>query len=89
MAEFVDVCINSEEVGFEKPDPRIFECALERFGVMPSEAIHVGDQYYSDVQGALRSGLQPVLLDREKWHIETKDCTVIQSLSGIKSVLRL
>tara|TARA_A100001037_G_scaffold305982_1_gene348397 strand:- start:858 stop:1562 length:705 start_codon:yes stop_codon:yes gene_type:complete len=87
LFEYVDICINSKDVGFEKPDPRIFEYALKQQGVNASDTVHVGDQYYSDVQGALRAGIKPVLLDRDLWHSGVGDCFVIQSLSEIESVL--
>ena len=88
LSEYVDFCVNSEEVGFEKPDPRIFEWALKEYGVKASDCLHVGDQYFSDVQGALRAGITPVLLDRESWHQDVKDCAVIHSLCGMERVLR-
>ena len=89
LSEYIDFCINSEEVGFEKPDPRIFEWALKEYGAKASDCVHVGDQYFSDVQGALRAGIKPVLLDRECWYQEMEDCTVIQSLSEMRNILEL
>lgn len=62
LAELAFV-VDSGAVGVEKPDPRIFEIALERAGVAPSEALHVGDLYPVDVVGARRAGLVPVLVD--------------------------
>lgn len=58
--EFV---IDSGEVGVEKPDPRIFQIALNRMGLEASEAVYVGDLYEVDVVGARAAGLDVVLLD--------------------------
>jgi putative hydrolase of the HAD superfamily len=58
--EFV---IDSGEVGVEKPDPRIFQIALDRLGVSPAAALYVGDLYEVDVVGARAAGLDVVLLD--------------------------
>ena len=55
--------IDSFVVGVEKPDPAIFRFALERAGVAPHEAAHVGDIYSVDVLGARRAGLLPILFD--------------------------
>jgi hypothetical protein len=44
--------------------PGIFRHALERMGVHPSEALHVGDSYAADVVGARRVGIRAVLIDR-------------------------
>jgi putative hydrolase of the HAD superfamily len=49
---------------YEKPHPRIYELALERGGVDPSRALHVGDSPISDYEGAREAGMRAVLLDR-------------------------
>jgi len=63
LLSFFEVVIDSQLVGFEKPDPRIFEAALSRLGVRPQEALYVGDIYEVDVIGARRAGMEVVLLD--------------------------
>ena len=45
------------DLGCKKPQRRIFRLALEALGVEPSEALHVGDRYLTDVWGARRAGL--------------------------------
>jgi putative hydrolase of the HAD superfamily len=50
--------------GVEKPDPAIYELAVERARVDPSEAVHVGDSPKLDVEPASSVGLHAVLLDR-------------------------
>ena len=55
--------LDSHLVGHEKPDPRIFEHALERCGAVPHRTLHVGDLYHADVLGARAAGVHPVLLD--------------------------
>jgi putative hydrolase of the HAD superfamily len=63
LAQRLDFIIDSSEVGVEKPDPRIFQIALERAGLRPGEAAYVGDLYRVDVLGARAAGLQAVLMD--------------------------
>jgi putative hydrolase of the HAD superfamily len=55
--------VDSGLVGVEKPDPRIFQIALERSGMRADHAYYVGDVHPVDVVGAERAGLTPVLLD--------------------------
>ena len=55
--------IDSQLVGVEKPDPRIFAIALERLGLAPADGLYVGDIYEVDVIGARRAGLDVILLD--------------------------
>jgi putative hydrolase of the HAD superfamily len=55
--------IDSHLVGVEKPDPRIFQLALDDCGVRPDEALFVGDIYEVDVAGARAAGMDAVLID--------------------------
>ncbi len=59
----MDAILDSSVVGAAKPDPRIFEIALERLGVAAERAIHVGDTPAADVTGARAAGVTPVLVD--------------------------
>jgi len=60
----VRVIIDSHVVGIAKPDPQIFEHALEHFpGVDRSRVAYVGDSVIMDVVGARNAGLHPILLD--------------------------
>lgn len=63
LRRFFEVVIDSQLVGIEKPDPRIFEAALRRMALAPTDAIYVGDIYEVDVVGARRAGMDVVLLD--------------------------
>jgi REG-2-like HAD superfamily hydrolase len=64
LGESFDVVAISALEGVEKPDPRLYETALERAGVAPSEAVHVGDSVKFDVEPAERLGMHPILIDR-------------------------
>jgi putative hydrolase of the HAD superfamily len=64
MEGMVDGVVTSAEVGSPKPAPEIFTAALALAGCAPGRAVHVGDSVEHDVQGALASGIHPVLLRR-------------------------
>lgn len=49
--------VTSAEAGAAKPDPAIFRLALERLGVRPERALHVGDSA-EDEQGARAAGMR-------------------------------
>jgi putative hydrolase of the HAD superfamily len=80
LAPFLDFAVTSLEAGAEKPDPRIFHAALSKAAVQPSEAMHVGDQPASDVDGARAVGIAPVLLDRDRNHPDFTACPRIETL---------
>jgi HAD superfamily hydrolase (TIGR01509 family) len=56
LAEHFAAVVTSAEAGAPKPDPRIFELALERVGVRPERALHVGDSE-ADEEGARAAGM--------------------------------
>jgi putative hydrolase of the HAD superfamily len=64
VGELFDVRVISGIEGVEKPDPKIFEVALERAGVWATAAVHVGDSPVLDVEPAKSVGMHPILLDR-------------------------
>jgi len=47
----------SDEVGYAKPDERIFHAALDQLCVTPDRALFVGDSIEYDYAGALRAGV--------------------------------
>ena len=55
--------IDSGVVGHEKPDPRIFEPALEAIGPQQGATWYIGDTPAFDIVGARRAGLEPILMD--------------------------
>jgi HAD superfamily hydrolase (TIGR01509 family) len=59
---YFDVVVDSGLIGIEKPDPRIFQAALQALRVAPEEALYVGDLYEVDVVGARSAGIEAVLV---------------------------
>ena len=63
LLSFFDEVVDSHVVGFEKPDRRIFDSALESAGARPETTVHIGDLYHADVLGARACGIHTALLD--------------------------
>jgi len=87
LSRYVDFVVSSANVGYLKPQPEIFELALERADAEPQETLHIGDHYYADIMGARSVGITPVLLDRHGLAPQA-DCLVINSLTEIVDYLR-
>jgi len=75
----IDVISTSFECQCVKPDARIFEKNAASLGISPSECFFVGDTHESDVEGALRAGLDPIWLRRDG--TRATDCAVPQITS--------
>ena len=59
IADCFDVFVTSAEIGVMKPDPHIYQIALDRLGVAPPEAIFV-DDFLENVDAARRLGIVAV-----------------------------
>jgi len=79
---FFDVMVDSDMIGIAKPDPGIFEYALNHLGREPEEMIHVGDYYSVDVVGARNAGVEGILYDPLGAY-GSLDCRVITELNEI------
>jgi len=81
----------AQDVGAQKPDPRIFLAACAQAGCSPRELVHVGDSLASDVRGANEVGAVSVWLNRDS----VPRCADIEpdfeigSLDGLREVLGL
>ncbi len=86
IAAYFDQVINSEMAGVKKPDPWIFNLALERTGAKPQHAIMVGDNLEADILGARAVGFHTIHLNvhNEPPH---EYGSIIHDLSEIKSYL--
>jgi putative hydrolase of the HAD superfamily len=61
LLDAFDVTVFSNEFGWSKPDPRIFEHTLDALGAEPKAALHVGDLEELDIDGARRAGVHSAL----------------------------
>ena len=78
--------IDSEMAGVKKPDPIIFELALNRAKVLPQNCVMIGDSLEADILGAQGAGLHTIHFNahREEPHDFSP---IIYNLKEIKSYL--
>ena len=82
LRSYFTAVYDSQIVGFEKPDPRIFFRALKDLDADPETTLHVGDLYHIDVKGARAAGLHSVLIDPfDDW--EKYDCERVRDLGEL------
>jgi len=64
----------SEEVGVGKPNPKIFEVALNKAGLKPENSVYIGNSLRHDVEGARKIGMDYIHFGEEvKNWIELKN----------------
>jgi putative hydrolase of the HAD superfamily len=87
LPSWLSIVVTSLDSGLSKPQPEIFQEAMRRAGVQPSEAMYVGDQYKVDCVGAEHAGMKGILLDRSSYFEEITDCLRIRSLTELAGYL--
>ena len=63
VREGLEFVVDSQLVGVEKPDPRIFGIALAKLGLSAARTVYVGDIRSVDEAGARGAGMHFVLID--------------------------
>jgi putative hydrolase of the HAD superfamily len=97
FAPFFDVTIFSSVAGIQKPDPRIYQLAIDQLGVKPEDCLYVGDGDSRELTGAAAVGMHPVLIRaveedsaepiRTSSKIDDHPCPVISSLPEVLDLL--
>ncbi|WP_189000545.1 HAD family hydrolase [Deinococcus roseus] len=87
--DFIDVWVMSGEFGFGKPDPRIYQIALERAGCAAHEAMMIGDDHAKDVEAAQKAGIRAIWLNRFGHPAPSPDVTQITSLADLYALEEL
>jgi HAD superfamily hydrolase (TIGR01509 family) len=87
LGAYAHCVLDSFDYAVEKPDPRLFELALERSGASARTTIHIGDLYHVDVAGARAAGIRGVLLDQAGLYEEV-DCPRVRSLAELVTRVR-
>lgn len=89
LAPYFTHTIISEEVGINKPQPGIFEIALERNAITADEAVMIGDSYSSDIAGAQAAGIDQIWVRKEgaKELTNERATYIVSNVSEILKIL--
>lgn len=84
VADFVDVWGVSAVVGYEKPDPRLFDWVLDKLGCPAERTVHIGNRLDTDVRPARSMGMRAVWVLRG----EAPDDPTAEQLAQADGVVR-
>jgi len=87
ILERFEVMIISGQLGFAKPDPRIFTAACKEASLPPEECVYIGDRLETDALGASAAGLRGVWLDRKNQNAAPTGVTVLRDLKNLRHAL--
>jgi putative hydrolase of the HAD superfamily len=83
LSKYFEAIVVSQEVGFPKPSPVIFEHASRLLGLAPESILHVGDSREHDAEGATAAGFQMRWLARERESAAPGQIASLLELTGL------
>ena len=89
LSEFLNVIIDSEQIGIRKPDPRIFMAAVNALKTSISNIIFVGDSYERDMIPCKRLGMKVIWMKGPKPRIPENPIPIDTEISNLTHLERL
>ena len=87
VEDYFDCVILSEAVGVNKPDPAIFAYALREAGCAAADAVMIGDNFDTDIRGAMAAGIPQIYFNPEGKPVPQKPTWEVRSLAEIEQIL--
>jgi putative hydrolase of the HAD superfamily len=87
ILDYFCTIVTSESVGVKKPNPKVFNFALEKANAQNTSSIMIGDSIEADIEGALSVGMKALHANFEKEKVKNVNFNSITSLSEIKLYL--
>lgn len=87
IINYFDAIITSESVGAKKPNPKVFNYALERAKAKKENSLMIGDSVEADILGALHIGMQALHCNFENKEIDNQKFKSVTSLLELKQYL--
>jgi len=66
LLKYFNPIIVSGDYGYRKPDPRLFQRALDALQVRPEQAIFLGNDFYQDIFGAQQVGMKTIFVSYDQ-----------------------
>lgn len=87
LQQYITTLTCADEIGVRKPDPRIFELAMQKANAPKENSLIVGDDWIADIIGGTSFGWQAIFLDCFNTENKLDQVPNIKSLVEIKDLL--
>jgi putative hydrolase of the HAD superfamily len=74
LLEYFDPIVVSGDLGYRKPDRRLFQQALDAMGVAAEHTLYVGNDMQRDIYGAREAGMKTVMFNSDQGKKDYLDC---------------
>jgi len=90
VGHLFDFSIKAEDAGVAKPDPAIFQIAIDKANVAAEKILHVGDDPISDIQGAQAIGMKTVWVNyaQHEWRQTHQPDATVYHVADLAKTLR-
>jgi putative hydrolase of the HAD superfamily len=90
LLKHIDFTVFSDEVGFAKPHPKIFQTLINQSQLFPQQILHLGDNFKADYCGAKNIGMQALLFEKNNEltpaFVKTNDKNNTHKINSIQSI---
>tara|TARA_B110000902_G_C14241617_1_gene562670 strand:+ start:340 stop:1026 length:687 start_codon:yes stop_codon:yes gene_type:complete len=87
ILDYFKIIVTSESVGVKKPNPKVFNYAIEKANAQSNNSIMIGDSIEADIEGALSAGMKAIHVNFEKEKVNNVNFNTITSLLDLKQYL--
>jgi putative hydrolase of the HAD superfamily len=87
LLDYFKPVIVSGDYGFRKPDPRLFQYALDGLGVAAEKTMYIGNDMHRDIFGAREVGLTTVMFDSDQGTKQHLDCVPNYTITDWRQLL--
>lgn len=89
ILHYFDPIILSGDYGYRKPDPRLFQLAIDALGAPAENILYVGNDMHRDIYGARQAGMQTLMFDSDQGTKEYDDCMPDHRIADYRDLLSL
>jgi len=89
LTHYFNPIVVSGDHGFRKPDPRLFEYALQGLGVPAGQTVYVGNDMFRDIYGARQVGMRTVMFDSDQGTKQYEDCQPDYRITDYRELLQI
>lgn len=87
IKNYFETITSADEINIRKPQPEIFEYALNKSGTKKAESVIIGDDWIADIEGGLAFGMKAIFFDVFNDNYTAENVKTVKRLSEIHELL--